>query len=89
MSTSQQYEEAFILYNTMTYIQAHHQKCKGIPGKVECFFEIRCSMSNYEVGNHSLRKRHSELFKSDDYHFYPTNELVKSMPFQCIQWSSC
>ena len=42
-------------------------------------------MSNYEQKNIAIQKRHSKLFKSDQYSFCPSDDLVKSMPFEFIR----
>ncbi len=41
-------------------------------------------MKNFEVSNDSLRSRHPNIFKNEDFDFCPTNDLVKSMPFNFV-----
>jgi hypothetical protein len=41
-------------------------------------------MQNFEVSNDSLRSRHPNIFKNEDFDFCPTNDLVKSMPFDFV-----
>ncbi len=41
-------------------------------------------MKNFEVSNDSLQSRHPDIFKNEDFDFCPTNDLVKSMPFNFV-----
>ena len=41
-------------------------------------------MNNFEVSNDLLQRRHSTMFKNDDFYFCPTNDLVKSIPFNFV-----
>ena len=41
-------------------------------------------MQNFEVSNDSLRSRHPNIFKNEYFDFSPTNNLVKSMPFNFV-----
>jgi hypothetical protein len=85
MSTSKEYEECFIMFSTMSYIQKTvKNKDKKDKSKIERSFEIHCLMKNFEVSNDSLRKRHPGMFRTNDFYFCLTNELVKSMPFDFV-----
>ncbi len=85
MFTSKQYEECFIIFSTMKYIKMTiKNKDKRDETKFERVFEIKCVMNNYKVSNNSIRRRHSDMFKNDDFFFCPTNDLVKSMPFDFV-----
>ena len=85
MSTSKEYEECFIMFSTMSYIQKTvKNKDKKDKSKIERSFEIHCVLKNFEVSNDSLRRRHPGMFRTDDFYFCPTNELVKSMPFDFV-----
>jgi hypothetical protein len=85
MSTQKEYEECFVMYSTMSYIQKTiKNKDKKDQSKIERSFEIHCVMKNFEVSNDSLRRRHPGMFKNDNFYFFPTNELVKSMPFDFV-----
>ena len=47
-------------------------------------FEIRCAVTNFEVDNDSLRSRHPDIFKNGEFEFCPTNDLIKSMPYDFV-----
>ena len=61
-----------------------HTKDKRDKSKIERSFEIRCVMQDFQVSNDSLRSRHPDMFKNQDFEFCPTNDLVKSMPFDFV-----
>ncbi len=82
MSTTKEYRECFIMYSTMNFIKKTVHK--QVKSKIERSFEIRCVMQNFQVGNDSLRRRHPDMFKNEDFYFCPTNDLVKSMPFNFL-----
>ena len=42
-------------------------------------------MVKYDEKNEAIRKRHSELFKNEYYSFCPSDDLVKSIPFEFIR----
>ncbi len=42
-------------------------------------------MANYDEKNEAIRKRHSKLFKNENYSFCPSDDLVKSIPFEFIR----
>ena len=73
------------MFSTMSYIQKTvKNKDKKNKSKIERSFEIHCVMKNFEVSNDLLRRRHPGMFKNNDFYFCPTNELVKSMPFDFV-----
>ena len=73
------------MYSTMNFIKnTLHNKDKQDNSKIERSFEIRCTMQNFEVSNDSLRSRHPNIFKNEDFDFCPTNNLVKSMLFDFV-----
>ena len=85
MSTLKEYEECFVMFSTMSYIKKTvHKQEKQDKSKIEHSFEIRCIMQNFEVSHDSLRSRHPNMFQNKDYYFCPTNDLVKSMPFDSV-----
>ena len=51
---------------------------------IEQSFEIRCAVTQFEVDNDSLRSRHLDIFKNEEFDFCPTNDLIKSMPFDFV-----
>jgi hypothetical protein len=66
MSTTKDYEECFIMFSTMTLIKKTlHNKDKQNKSKIEQSFEIRCTVTNFEVSNDSLRSRHPDIFKNE------------------------
>ena len=82
MSTPKEYAECFVVFSTMSYIKKTvHKQGKQDKHKIECSFEIRCIMQNFEVSNDSLQSRHPDMFQNEDYYFCPTNDLVKLTPF--------
>ena len=85
MSPLKEYEECIIMYSTMNFIKKTvHTKDKQDKSKIECLFEIHCVMQNFQVSNDSLQSRHPDMFKNEDFDFCPTNDLVKSMPFDFV-----
>ena len=64
MSTTKDYEECFIMFSTMTAIRKTlHKTDKQKKSKITQSFEIRCTVTNFEVNNDSLRSRHPEFSK--------------------------
>ena len=59
-------------------------KDKQDESKIECTFEILCITDKYQVSNHSLRERRPSMFNEKYYYFFPTNDLVKSLPFDFV-----
>ncbi len=59
-------------------------KDKQDESKIERTFEIQCVTDKYQVSNHSLRESHPGMFKEKYFYFSPTNDLVKSMPFDFV-----
>ena len=85
MSTTKNYEECFIMFSTMSLIKKTlHNTDKQNRSKIEQSFEIRCAVTNFEVDNDSLRSRHPDIFKNEEFDFCPTNDLIKSMPFDFV-----
>ncbi len=81
ITTSHQYEKNMILLMTVFEIK------KIILGKNMQKFRMRCSMRNYERGNHAIRKRHPTLFKDKKDHYYSfglSDELVQTLPFEFV-----
>jgi hypothetical protein len=78
MTTLHSFEEANILYSTMKRIKVtRNEKNKKI-------FSIECFMAKYDENNEAIRKRHSKLFKNDNYSFCPSDDLVKLISFEFI-----
>jgi hypothetical protein len=77
MTTSQQFEETCIQFETMHQIKV---------GKIEneCKLSIKCLLENYQAHNSTLRARHQKMFKKDTYEFEPIKELVLTMHFGFI-----
>ncbi len=46
--------------------------------------QIRCAMDTFQVNNDSIPERHRNLFKNNDYDFYPTKDFIMSMTFNSI-----
>ncbi len=85
MSTTKDYEEYVIMFSTMTLIKKTlHNKNKRNKSKIEQSFEICYAVTNFEVNNDSLRSRHLDIFKNEEFDFCPTNGLIKSMPFDFV-----
>ncbi len=78
MTTSKQFEQAYIIFSTMTKIKLTTKKGKGY------IFTIECYMPFFEPQNESVCKRHATMFKNDKYTFNPWKDLVLSMPYQFI-----
>ena len=47
-------------------------------------FHVQCHMKTYQMGNISLRERHSTMLREETFTFPPIDELVMSMPFEFI-----
>jgi hypothetical protein len=85
MSTTKEYEECNIMFSTMNSIQIIlKNKDKRDESKIECTFEIQCVTDKCQVSNHSLQESHPGMFKEKYFYFFPTNDLVKSMPFDFV-----
>ncbi len=69
MTTSQQFEEAYIQLETMRKI-----KVEKISNEYK--FSIKCLLENFKANNSTLRARHRIMFKKDTYEFEPIKELV-------------
>ncbi len=77
MTTSQQFEEAYIQLETMQEI-----KVEKISNEYK--FSIKCLLKKIQVNNSTLRARHWKMFKKDTYEFEPIKELVLIMHFGFI-----
>ncbi len=75
MTTSNQFEQAYIILSTMTKIKLTMKKEKGN------LFTIECYMPSFEPQNQSAHKQHATMFKNDKYTFNPRKDLVLSMPY--------
>jgi hypothetical protein len=85
MSTMKDYEECFIMFSTMTAIKKTlHKTDKQKKSKISQSFEMSCAVANFEVDNDSLRDRHPDIFKNQEFLFCPTNDLIKSMPYDFV-----
>ncbi len=65
MTTSNQFEQAYIILSTMTKIKLTTKKGKGN------LFTIECYMTFFEPQNQSVCKQHATMFKIDKYTFHP------------------
>ncbi len=77
MTTSQQFEEAYIQLETMREI-----KVEKISNEYK--FSIKCLLENFQANNSTLRARHQKMLKKDTYEFEPIKELVLTMHFGFI-----
>jgi hypothetical protein len=77
MTTSQQFEEAYIQLETM-----RETKVETILNEYK--FSIKCLLENFQANNSTLRARHWKMFKKDTYEFEPIKELVLAMHFGFI-----
>ncbi len=77
MTTSQQFEEAYIQFETTRQI-----KVEKISNEYK--FSIKCVLENFQANNSTLRARHQKMFKKDTYEFEPIKELVLMMHFGFI-----
>jgi len=85
MSTTKDHKECFIMFSTMSLIKKTlHNTDKQNRSKIEQSFEIRCAVTNFEVDNDSLRSRHPDIFKNEEFDLCPTNDLIKSMSFDFV-----
>jgi hypothetical protein len=86
MSTTKDYKECFIMFSTISLIKKTlHSTDKRNKSKIEQSFEICCAMTHFEVDNDSLRSsRHPDIFKNEEFGLCPTNDLIKSMPFDFV-----
>jgi hypothetical protein len=78
MTTSQQFEEAYIQLATMCQI-----KVEKISNEYK--FSIKCLLENSQANNSTLRARHWKMSKKDTYEFEPIKELVLTMHFGFIE----
>ncbi len=75
MTTSKQFEQAYIFFSMMKKIKLTTNKGKGN------LFTIEYYMPSFEPQNQSVRKQHASMFKNDKYLFNPQKDLVLSMPY--------
>jgi hypothetical protein len=78
MTTSTQFEHAYITLSTMTKIKLTTKKGKGNS------FTIECYMPFFEPQNETVCKQHATMLKHDKFTFHPRKDLVLSMPYQFI-----
>jgi hypothetical protein len=78
MTTSNQFEQAYIVLLKMTKIKLTTKKGKGN------LFTIECNMPSFEPQNQSVCKHHATKFKNDKYTFNPWKDLVLSMLCQFV-----
>jgi hypothetical protein len=78
MTTSQQFEEAYIQLETMREI-----KVEKISNEYK--FSIKCLLEKFQANNSTLRARHRKMFKKDTHEFEPIKELVLTMHFGFIE----
>jgi hypothetical protein len=78
MTTSQQFEEAYIQLETM-------QEIKVEEVSNEYKFSIKCLLEKFQANNSTLRARHQKMFKKDTYEFKLIKELVLTMHFGFIK----
>ncbi len=74
MTTSQQYEEAYIQLETMREIKVE---------KISNEYKFR--LENFQANNSTIRARHWKMFNKDTYEFEPIKELVLTMHFGFIE----
>jgi hypothetical protein len=72
MTTSQQFEEAYIQLEAMREIKM--EKTSN-----EFKFSIKCLWEKFQANNSTHRARHQKMFKKDTYEFEPIKELVLTM----------
>jgi hypothetical protein len=75
MTTSKQFEQAYITLSMMTKTKLTTKKRKGN------LFTIECYVPSFEPQNQSVCKQHAIFFKNDKYTFNPWKDLVHSMPY--------
>jgi len=62
MTTSQQFEEAYIQLETM-----RENEVEKISNEYK--FSIKCLLEKFQANNSTLRARHWKMFKKDNYEF--------------------
>jgi hypothetical protein len=79
MTTSNQFEQAYIILSTMTKIKLTTKKGKGN------LFTVECYMPSFEPQNETVCKQHTALFKNNKvYTLHPQKDLVLSMPYEFV-----
>jgi hypothetical protein len=78
MTTSKQFEQAYIIFSTMKKIKLTTKKGKGK------LFTIECYMPSFEPQNELVCKRHAFMFKNDKFTFNAQKDLVLSMPYRFV-----
>jgi hypothetical protein len=78
MTTSKQFEQAYIIFSTMKKIQLISKERKGN------LFTIECYMRSFEPQKQTVYKQHVSMFKNDKVTFNPQKDLVLSMPYHWI-----
>jgi hypothetical protein len=77
MTTSKQFEQAYIIFSMMKK-KLTTKKEKGN------LFAIEYYMPSFEPQNESLCKQHAAMFKNDKYTFNPQKDVLLSMPYQFV-----
>jgi hypothetical protein len=78
MTTSKQFDQAYIMFSTMKKMKLTMMEGNGK------LFTIECYMPSFEPPNKSVCKQHASMFKNDNYTFNPHKDLVLFMPYQFI-----
>jgi hypothetical protein len=78
MTTSKQFEQAYIMFSMMKQMKLTMMEGKGK------LFTIECYMPSFEPQNLSVRKWHASMFKNDKSTFNPQKDMVLSMPYQFV-----
>ena len=78
MTTSKQFEQAYIILSIMAKNKLTTKKGKGN------LFTIECYMPSFEPQNHSVLKQYTTMFKNDKFTFHPQKDLVLSMTYQFV-----
>jgi hypothetical protein len=85
MSTSKNFEECNIIYFTIKWIRVTNVKKNKKNDRIfKLRFETMCVMDTFQVNNKSIQARNHNLFKNNDYDFYPARDFVMSMPFNGV-----
>ena len=78
MTSSEDYEKAYIQLMSMRFIKNVQTKSNGR------LFSIQCNTEPFEVENDTIQARHTKIFNNGTNKFHPHNALVMSMPFEFI-----
>jgi hypothetical protein len=78
MTTSKNFEQAYITLSTMTKTKLTTKKGEGN------LFTIECYMSSFEPQHETVCKHHATMFKHDKFTFHPEKELALSMRYPFV-----